>query len=76
MKNDKAVLDDRSFTIYDELLNTTEAAKYLSLSPGSVRNLCSEGKLRHYKMGNRNRYLLEDLRRFSLPEPRGGLEWE
>jgi len=55
-----------------EWLTTDEAADYLGLSVGSLRNLTSNGHVTHYKLGRRNRYRLEDLRNLLLSQKRGG----
>lgn len=43
------------------LLSTKEAAVYLGVSQGHIRNLVSAGKLPYKKLGARNRYLKSDL---------------
>lgn len=69
---------DKSTQYYGSLkneerwLNHAEAADYLRLSSKSLYNLCSNGKIRFYKIGRRNRYLLDDLRNLSLANPKGG----
>ena len=55
-----------------EWLTTKEAADYLRLSTKSLLNLTSNGKVQYYKFGRRNRFLLSDLKRLLLAEPRGG----
>lgn len=61
--------DHRSLKI--EWLTTEEAASYLRLSVGSLRNLTSNGCVPHHKLGRRNRYRLDDLRTLLLNEKRG-----
>ena len=65
-----ALDEDCSLTI--EWLNTDEAAKYLKVSVGSLRNLTSSGKIPYYKFERRNRYRLKDLRDLLLSKKRGG----
>jgi excisionase family DNA binding protein len=55
----------------EEWLTAEEAAAYLNVSVGSLRNLTSDGKVPYYKLGNRNRYLLQDLRDLLLTNKRG-----
>lgn len=64
---------ERSLTI-QEWLTTDEAAEYLRVSIGSLRNMTSNGKIPFYKIpGTRlNRYRLADLRELLLSEKRGG----
>lgn len=50
---------------------TEEAADYLRISVGSLRNLSSNGKIPFYKLQRRNRYLESDLRELLLREKRG-----
>lgn len=45
-------------------LDVSEAASYLKLSPGTVYNLVSAGRLKCAKAGNRLRFRVEDLERF------------
>ena len=54
-----------------EWLDSKEAAIYLRLSTKVLLNLTSDGKIRHFKLGRRNRYRKSDLRELLLSEPRG-----
>ena len=45
----------------EEWLSTVEAAAYLKISPRSLLNMCSNGSISYYKLGNRNRYRRDDL---------------
>jgi excisionase family DNA binding protein len=54
-----------------EWLTTPAAAKFLGISPGSLRNMTSDGRVPFHKLGRRNRYRLEDLRALLLKERRG-----
>ena len=54
-----------------EWLTTEQAADYLKLSVGTLRNLTSDGKIPHYKLGRRNRYSVNDLRALLLQNKRG-----
>lgn len=60
----------RSLT--DEWLTTEEAAAYLRLSVGALRNLTSNGKVPYYKFDRRNRYRIDDLRELLSANRRGG----
>lgn len=56
-----------------EWLTTEGATDYLGLSEGSLRNMTSNGQIPYYKLGNRNRYLVTDLRALLLSNKRGVL---
>lgn len=53
-----------------EWLTSEEAAAYLSIPIGTLRNLTSNGKITYYKFGRLNRYLQSDLRRLLLSQKR------
>lgn len=55
----------------NEWLTTREAAEYLRIPYGSLKNMTSNGEVPHYKLGRRNRYWLPDLRKLLLSEKRG-----
>jgi len=55
----------------DKWLNSFEAAEYLRISVGALRNMTCNGRLPFYKLGRRNRYLLSDLRNTLMSERRG-----
>lgn len=52
-------------------LNTEQAAAYLGIPVGSLRNLTSNGRIPYYKLGRRNRYKLSDLHELLLSGKRG-----
>jgi excisionase family DNA binding protein len=54
-----------------EWLTATEAATYLRVSVGTLRNLTSNGGIPYYKLGRRVRYRSEDLRNLLLLNKRG-----
>ena len=56
----------------EQFLTTHEAAKFLKVPVGSLRNMSSNGQVPYLKLGNRNRYKLSDLKRLLLANPRGG----
>lgn len=56
----------------NEFLTTDEAAEFLRLSKQSLLNMSSNGKIPYYKLGNRNRYRLQDLQELLLKTKRGG----
>ena len=56
----------------DIWLTTKEAAEHLRISAKSLLNLTSSGRIRYYKFGRRNRFLLSDLNRALLAHARGG----
>lgn len=55
-----------------EWITTAEAAAYLGLTVGVLRNMTSNGQVPYYKLGNRNRYRVVDLRALLLAQRRGG----
>jgi excisionase family DNA binding protein len=55
-----------------EWLTTKEAANYLRVSVPALRNLTSNGKVPFFKWEGRNRYLLVELRKLLLKNPKGG----
>lgn len=55
----------------EDLLTTEEAASFLKISVGTLRNLTSNGHIPYYKFGRRNRYILDDLRKLILSNKRG-----
>ena len=59
-------------TEYSEILTIKEAAEYLRVSVGTLRNMTSDGLVPYTKLGNRNRYFLEDLRSLLLSNKKGG----
>ena len=54
-----------------EWLNTEQAADYLAISVGALRNMTSNGQVPYYKLGNRNRYSVTQLRQLLLSRKRG-----
>lgn len=60
----------RSLTT-EEWLDSAEAAAYLKVSLGALRNMTSNGQVPFYKMGRRNRYRTEELRQLLLSQKRG-----
>lgn len=54
-------IDDSSLTT-EKWLTTKEAASYLRITEGALRNMVCLRKVRYRKLGGRNRYLLDDLR--------------
>ena len=55
-------MDDK--VIRDPLMKPAEAADYLKLDEGTVRNLASSGVLPKVKIGRALRFRLSDLNRF------------
>ena len=56
-----------------EFLDSREAAAYLRLSVGALRNMTSNGQVPYYKLVGRNRYLKSDLQGLLLRNRRGGV---
>jgi excisionase family DNA binding protein len=55
----------------ENLMTSEEAASFLKISVGTLRNLTSNGHVPYYKLGRRNRYILDDLRKLVLSNKRG-----
>jgi len=49
--------------IQKEWFTSEEAARYLCISVGALRNMTHRGKIPIYKLGRRTRFRLEDLKR-------------
>ncbi len=60
-----------SVTTEDEWIDSVQAAAYLKVSVGVLRNLTSNGQVPYYKLGRRNRYRTEDLREVLLSVKKG-----
>lgn len=71
-ENRRGRIDEEPPQIQPEWLNSKQAAEYLGLSQGSLMNLVSNGHIPVYKLGRRNRYLLNELRSLLLANKRGG----
>lgn len=56
-----------------EWFNTKEAADYLRISIGTLRNWTSAGKIPYCKIGRSNRYKVSELRDLLNCNKRGGL---
>lgn len=54
-----------------DILTSAEAADYLRISIGTLRNETSNGKIPYYKLGRRNRYFRSELRRVLMSQPKG-----
>jgi excisionase family DNA binding protein len=55
----------------DEWLTSDEAAAFLKISPATLRNLTSSGKIPFYKFGCRNRYCKRELKNMLLSNRKG-----
>jgi excisionase family DNA binding protein len=56
-----------------EWMNADEAASYLRISKGALRNLTSNGHIPFCKLGRRVRYLRSELQALLLANHRGGV---
>ena len=67
-------MDGNGSLITKEWLNTGEAAAYLGIPVGTLRNLTSNGQIPYYKVpGTRlNRYSVTELRDLLFKNKRGG----
>lgn len=74
-KNGKFTIDLGERKIFenqaDIWLTTKEAADFLRISPKCLLNLTSNGKIPYFKFGRRNRFLLSNLNKILLAQPRG-----
>lgn len=59
------------FDNLDEWLTTKQAAEYLKVSEGTLRNMCCNGSIPYYKLERRNRYRMSDLRDLLLKNQKG-----
>lgn len=69
-----AEVDNKIFEnlINEEIwLTAKEAAGFLRISVESLRNMTSNGKIPHYKLGRRVRYLKSELRALLKANKRG-----
>ncbi len=63
--------DNKDLEVEQEWLTTPEAAEYLRISVGQLRNMTSNGYVPYYKLGRSNRYLKEELKQMLLDNKRG-----
>jgi excisionase family DNA binding protein len=63
------VEESSSALLFDKLkwMNAREAAFYLRVSVGQIRNMVWRGQLKSYKVRNRLRFLRTDLERLVKP---------
>lgn len=64
--------DESNCSLKTEWLTTIEAAAYLKVSVGTLRNMTCNGRVPYFKLDRRNRYRLCDLRGLLLSQRRGG----
>ena len=69
---DNLIDDDES---EERFLTTDEAALYLGVTVGTVRNMVCRGELPYYKLGRRNRYKLSELKNLLQSNKRGGFRY-
>lgn len=72
--NSKPIDSSDSISLFEnrEWLRAEDAALYLGISLGSLRNMTSNGELPYYKLGRRILYRTDELRDLLLREKRGG----
>lgn len=76
MNNAISVQEKCSLKISElEWLTTEQAANYLKIHIGTLRNWSSNGRISFYKVGRSNRYLLSDLVNFLLKNKKGELNY-
>lgn len=79
MKRKDFITNDKSYKQNDrtsslttqEWMTTEEAAEYLRVSVGALRNMTSNGLVPFHKLGDRNRYRFDELRELLLSQKRG-----
>jgi excisionase family DNA binding protein len=77
MKSGKNTSSDKSGkTSPMEWLGPSEAAHYLGISIGTLRNWTSNGKVPYRKIGRLNRYKKQELVDLLNENRRGLLSWE
>ena len=59
-------------TEHNKVLTTEEAANYLRVSVGTLRNMTSDGLVPYTKLGSRNRYFLNELQELLRSNRKGG----
>ena len=57
---------------FDDLLTTSEAAKFLKISKAALLNMCCNGTIPYYKLGRRNRFRRSELGSLLLKNKKGG----
>lgn len=72
-RTDTKLFDIENNRVKPVWVSTSEAAAYLGIPVGSLRNLTSNGKIPYCKLGRLNRYLLSDLDRVLLENRQGGI---
>ncbi len=55
-----------------EWMNSDEAANYLRIPIGTLRNKTSVGEIPYAKLGRSNRYFRDDLRNLLFSQKKGG----
>ena len=67
--------EQTSGALFDKLIwiTTKEAAQYLRVSVGQIRNMVWRGQITSYKLNNRLRFLKRDLDKIVKPSNIGGL---
>jgi excisionase family DNA binding protein len=60
-------------TEYEEWMTSKEAAVFLRIGVQSLLNMVSNGQVRYYKLGRRNRYRRSDLQQLLIANARGGV---
>ncbi len=58
---------------YDEWMTSKEAAGFLRIGVQNLLNMVSNGQVRYYKLGQRNRYRRSELEQLLLANARGGV---
>ena len=72
-KSDISEPSKSSLKIEEDWLTTEQAARFLGLSVGALRNMTSNGQVPYYKLGpRRNRYRMCELQELLLSQRRGG----
>jgi excisionase family DNA binding protein len=61
VKKGKQLISFDAIDAYTKWLTTKEAARYLKITEGTLRNLVSSGQVKYHKRGRHNRYRIEDL---------------
>ena len=69
-------LPNKKCELNESWLDSEEAALFLKIDVGTLRNLVCNGTIPHYKFGRFNRYLKSELDMLLRLKPKGERLWE
>jgi excisionase family DNA binding protein len=71
MKQVADSVENTDGSLTTEWLDTKQAAAYLKVTVGALRNMTSNGHIPYYKLVGRNRYRTSELQSLLLSKKRG-----